>query len=636
MRPLRVLGAGTLAALGAAFFLTLLFSLFRVNDVPLFAIAGLIALVILTIVKPEYGLLALAITVPIASWVGRQWNPLVAWPETLAVAFCAGYCARGIRVPRAQQDSRPDALASPLFLAIIVVSASLAVQLLVDAWRFGESTTLSDLWTLIVSGYFVTAASSDPVDAAMRLLESLILFRATVTITRRVPDFGRRLAVWLTIGATAAAALNLVRLWEGAARMEAPLAAFARYLLTQRLNVHYADVNAAGSYFVLMLFIAIGLACAPRGRAWLISTTLIAISLWLSGSRMAYVAGVLAMVPVAVVMVARISRVGMRSTALAAAAIVLAMAAGGAAYAIPTRGNQQSPLAAFTVRWELAMTSFRMAAEHPSFGIGIGRYYARSGEFSSPELLQLFPPAVHENAHNNFLQLLAELGVVGFGVVAWLLTLAVLLGVRLVRAGPRDTVRWGLVVGVIAFVLSWLGSHPLLIDEPAMTFWIVLGLVCGWGEAVSTPHWPHGTPRSFTIATALVIATIVSVPVRFVQQRADFNLEHRGVGLSPWQSAIDGVRYRLAQPTSSVFIPSDARVIVVPVRAASAHSELRVRMSLDGRPADVVTVFSDRWLSLRLQVPQDRRAPRFRRLELRVDGVTTSDDVLMIGKVEAR
>jgi len=448
-----------------------------------------------------------------------------------------------------------------------------------------------------------------------------------------VPDFGRRLTVWLTIGATAAAALNLVRLWEGATRMEAPLAAFARYLLTERLNVHYADVNAAGSYWVLMLFIAIGLVCAPRSRAWLISTTLIAISLWLSGSRMAYVAGVLAMLPPAVVMVARISRVGVRATALASAAIVLAIAAGGAAYAIPTRGNQQSPLAAFKVRWELAMTSFRMAAEHPSFGIGIGRYYSRSGEFSSPELLQLFPPAIHENAHNNFLQLLAELGIVGFGVIAWLLTLAVLLGVRLVRAGPRDTVRWGLVVGVIAFVLSWLGSHPLLIDEPAMMFWIVLGLVCGWGEVVSTPP---GTPRSFTIAAALIIATIVSVPVRFVQQRADFNLEHRGVGVSPWQNAIDGVRYRLAQSTSSVFIPSDARVIVVPLRATSAHHELRVRMSLDGRPADVVTVFNDRWQSLRIQVPQERRAPRFRRLELRVDGIAASDDVLMIGKVEAR
>jgi O-antigen ligase len=622
-----------LAALATAFFLTLLFSLFRVNDVPALALAGLMALVILTAVKPEYGLIALSIGIPIASWVGRQWNPLVAWPETLAVAFCAGYCVRGIRIPRAQQDSRHDALAPPLFLAITVVSASLAVQLLVDAWRFGESTTLSDLWTLIASGYFVTAASSDPVDATMRLLESLILFRAAVTITRRVPDFGRRLTVWLTIGATAAAALNLVRLWEGAVRMEAPLAAFARYLLTERLNVHYADVNAAGSYFVLMLFIAIGLTCAPRGRAWVMSTALIAISLWLSGSRMAYVAGVLAMLPPAVVLVARISRVGVRSTALAAAAIVLAIAAGGAAYAIPARGNQQSPLAAAKVRWELAMTSFRMTAQHPSFGIGIGRYYARSGEFSSPELLQLFPPAVHENAHNNFLQLLAELGVVGFGVIAWLLTLAVLLGVRLVRAGPRDAVRWGLVVGVIAFVLSWFGSHPLLIDEPALTFWIALGLVCGWGELVSTPP---GTPRSFTIATALIIATIVSVPVRFVQQRADFNLEHRGVGLSPWQSEIDGVRYRLAQSTSSVFIPSDARVIVVPLRATSANPELRVRMSLDGRAADVVTVFNDRWQSLRLQVPQERRAPRFRRLEFRVDGGAARDEVLMIGKVEAR
>ena len=105
-----------------------------------------------------------------------------------------------------------------------------------------------------------------------------------------------------------------------------------------------------------------------------------------------------------------------------------------AAYAIPERGNQRSAATAAQVRWELARTSVRMTAANPAFGIGIGRFYSRSGEFSSPELLATFPPAVHENAHNNFLQILAELGIVGFGVLRWLLWSAAGYGRQLLGA----------------------------------------------------------------------------------------------------------------------------------------------------------------------------------------------------------
>ena len=97
--------------------------------------------------------------------------------------------------------------------------------------------------------------------------------------------------------------------------------------------------------------------------------------------------------------------------------LLLALLAAAAAYAIPERGNQRSAITAANVRWELARTSLRMTASNPAFGVGIGRFYSRSGEFSSPELLESFPPAIHENAHNNFLQILAELGIVGFAVV---------------------------------------------------------------------------------------------------------------------------------------------------------------------------------------------------------------------------
>ena len=81
----------------------------------------------------------------------------------------------------------------------------------------------------------------------MRLLESLVLFRAAATLAREALGYASRLVSWAVCGATAAAALNLLRVWESAARV-GTADAFFRLLLSERINVHYGDLNAAGSF----------------------------------------------------------------------------------------------------------------------------------------------------------------------------------------------------------------------------------------------------------------------------------------------------------------------------------------------------------------------------------------------------
>jgi hypothetical protein len=630
MTPLREWSARGGAAAAALLFLVLLASILQVDQIPAFVSIALIGLCALSIFRPDAALYVVACGVPIAAWLGRHVNGSVSWPETLAVAFCAGYCARGSR----QRTRERDSLDAPILLAAALVAASLAVQFFIDAWRFGGGPIRADLSELLTSRYFVSAASFDPVDAAMRLLESLVLLRAAASASREDARTGPRLIAWIVCGASAAALLNLLRLWVSADRVEAAVAEFVRILMTERVNVHYGDVNAAGSYFVMTFLAAIGLALRPRGLPWLIAALLVGSSVWITGSRTAVMAGLLAMTVPAGAIVWRLGPSSVRRTTLAAAGLTFALLSAVAAYSIPERGNQQSVSSAAHVRWELARTSFRMTAVSPSFGVGIGRFYSRSGEFSSPELLRAFPPAIHENAHNNFLQILAELGIVGLIVLVWLLLAAARLCVQLLRADERDPLRWAAVTGLFAFVLSWLGGHPLLIDEPAFTFWLLLGAVSGWGSAAGGAH-PAG--RSSWIAGSLAIVVLLSVPVRVDRQRADFNLEHRGVGLSAWQDAIDGVRYRLAGPKSSVFVPSDAQVVVVPLRAVKSAPEIRLELLFDGRPADVVDISSERWHILRLRLPQDRNAPRFRRLDLRVTGTSSAEtEMVMVGKVEAR
>lgn len=616
------------AALVSLLFFGLLLSLAGLGSFPKAALGALVVFAGFAAWQPATALLILTTVLPVAAWLGRRVNGEIAWAEALVLAFTAGYCAREVVSPRSSRDN----LGTPIVLCAAVVLASLVVQLLVDSWRFGTASVQATLSQLLAGEYLRITATGEPVDAAMRLLESLVLFRAVSSLVRGDLALAPMIVKSFVFGAAAAAAVNIARLWEGALRLSSPVAVFGRYFLTQRFNAHYGDLNAAGSYFVMALCPAAGMAWR-YGRRWILAAVVIVAGLWITGSRAAFVAGLVAMMLPAAIVAGRISGVRMRRMAGVAAGVLLVVTAVFLVRLLPERGNQQAPSTALEVRWELARTSLRILSAEPLFGAGIGRYYSRSGEFSSPRLLELFPPAIHENAHNNFMQILAELGLVGFTAVGWLLLTAARSCARLIRAAPDDPLRWGIVVGLLAFAISWLGGHPLLIDEPAFAFWILLATACGWD--VPSPPAPRRTMQWVIGGVIALIA--VSIPMRATHDRADFNLEHRGIGVSNWQDDLDGVRYRRAGSTSSVFVPSGYSTCSIPLRAVRPWSEMRVQLWLDGRRADEVQVRSDRWLDLRLLLPQGQAGPRFHRLEFRVSDVPTDGTpVLMIGKVQVR
>lgn len=613
---------GLLATAGAAGCLLLLWSLTRVDGVPSLVVVSLFALAAVSAWKPDAGVFTAAVFLPLAAFLGRRWNYQVSWAEAVVVALAAGLCVRAIAGRRA--DGGPTRL--PAAVMALVVGASLAEQLWALQLRVGTDALLAQLGSLLDSTYFLNRGFT-AVDFAMRLLEGLLLFQAAASLSRNDPTLLRRLTQAICLGAALAAAATVAGLWASARTSATPVATFARFVATVRWNEHYGDLNAAGSYYVMTLFAALGLA---RGaRAWIVPSVLIALGLWIAGSRTAMLAGGVAALVLAIPALRRPSR---RSAfALAALVLFVLTAAVVGALRAPARGNQKDPLTAARVRVELAETSLRMTGSHPLTGVGIGQYRMHSGAFSSPELLVLFPPARDENAHNNFLQVLAELGIAGLAAFLWVLWTAARSTAASLKSERTGPVHWGVAAGLLAFVLTWLGGHPLLIDEPAMTFWLLLGAGAGAGAAASAIRPGR---RAVTLLAAAALA--LSVPPRAHQQIAAADLEHVGIGVSAWHRYEDGVRYRLAGATSTVFVPADARTVSVPLRSAVDATELQVNLTLDGRAADVVRVPSDRWYDLRLQMPQSGGA-RFRRLQFDVAGAPSGEAaLLMIGKVEPR
>ena len=164
------------------------------------------------------------------------------------------------------------------------------------------------------------------------------------------------------------------------------------------------------------------------------------------------------------------------------------------------------------------------------FRSGWHEFRQASHAFITPELIAAFPAtAVGENAHNNFLQILAGLGVTGLAAFLWLLAAAgrSLRGARAAAAAGQPA-QLALAGGVLAFLISCLGGHPFLITEVMWMFMLALGTMTGMGE---TP--PAGVPRSpASLPAVLAVLVVLSAPVRVWQVRHDDTLR-TAVGVGP-------------------------------------------------------------------------------------------------------
>jgi O-antigen ligase len=624
-----VRAAGAFAV--AAFFGIILLSLFRLEPVPWLVALAFVALAVLAALRPPLALLIVCVAIPIASYAGARIYYLIAWPEALVVAFATGWWLRAA-AGRNDAPPLPPALGvcCVAFTALIVTSALIDFSVLRLTLSTAEATTL--LLRHLATDYLVAANEYPALQAGVLLLEGLVLYSAAARVVAADPRILHRVVRALVAGAAVAAALSVYELGIKAARTDTFWSTLVRYVATERFNVHYGDINAAGSHYAMMLFAAAGVALASWRRAWwwALSVPLVAAGLWMSGSRTAFLAVPLAlgvMLPLRVSLHTRTRKAlaWTAGAAIVAAAIAVLVVLPG------RRGHVKSSLAT-QARVEMSKVALRMTSERPIFGVGLGQFRQRSGEFSSPELLTIFPPAIHENAHNNFLQILAELGLLGLVVFVGILIPTFVRACRPGGPAARDIVVWGCAAGVLVFLVTCIGGHPMLVRQPAYSFWLLLGVMAGAGiNAVAAPRvatWTRSR-QALMIAGAIVLAA--SIPTRARAHMANANLEHVGVGVSKWESAPDGVRYREATGDASLFIPAGTgfKLKVQPLSPGPVRLELR----LEGRLADVVVLLPNRWNDIVMPLRPVGGGARFVRLDLTATG--GDDDVrLWITKVE--
>lgn len=568
----RAWGGGWRFALGAAAALPVV-SLFVARGLSPVSLAAAL-LFVLAALRPSDAWLAVAVVAPLGAWMGRAIGFGTSLTGPVVLAFLAGWLAheavRAVRGTSRAEGAGDHTVRALLALLGVTVLASLLVRLATHHLTVDFPAPYARaLFHYLWHDYFgAPSRFRVPLVPAVRLLAGIALAAASLSLARRDPRLGVRGAAALAAGAGAAALVSLVPLAAGTVSIGWS-SAFPKGLGALRLSSVGPDVNAAGSFYVLALGAAAGLAFTrrPLRWAWGVVVALVLAALWMTGSRAALAAPALAAALAASQLRARLRGRPLAVAGAAAAGLVVLLGA----YLYATASVRTPASVALEWRIEHGTRALRMFADHPVFGAGVGRFYAVSRAYASPGWPR---PG---NSHNNFLQVLAELGLVGLALLAGLVGAVLWRAARDARSGHPDPLPAFLAGGVLAFVLTWLAGHPLLVFEVAVPFWLALGLVAGLGKAAARPPAPWRRALPVVLAAAMAISVIP----RARAEIRDADLSGAGMGFSSVHADARGHRFRWMAGRARLFVPASAREVVVSFR--SPRSPAAVKILVDGR-----------------------------------------------------
>jgi tetratricopeptide (TPR) repeat protein len=132
-----------------------------------------------------------------------------------------------------------------------------------------------------------------------------------------------------------------------------------------------------------------------------------------------------------------------------------------------------------------------MIKDHPLLGSGIGTYKYNTLKyqaefFKQGENRSLYPHGFAEKAHNEYLQLWAEIGIVGLGIFIWLIISYFGCGIKILRK-IKDEYKQGIIIGlmgsVVAVLIDGLFGFPLHLPATIILFWMALSLTVAFGES---------------------------------------------------------------------------------------------------------------------------------------------------------
>lgn len=548
------------------------------------------------------------------------------WPEPRLSRAPARRIADASAVPWTAREAGGRTVAAPWYAtsAAWLLAAMMAASVAGTVWQLAHVPgTLTAAARPLVVSYFTAFDHTGFVQAAT-LAEGLGLAAALIVLFRTRPALAVQIPAMLCASAFCACIAGM-SVWSGLGFTPlSPQQAGSGY----RIAAHGGDASAAGSYFAMTLCLALGMSTRDRGTKhapWLAAAAACAVGLWLSASLAAIVTAIIVLAIAAMWLAIVRWRPALHTSALI---VVIAgvVAAGVFRTCAMERGSHDFGTA---TRVGFIGTSSRIIAARPLFGIGIGQYYRDSRLFLSPQLAWTNGG---EHAHDDFVRIASEMGLVGFGLFALWIAGALAIACKALALTAYDWRLLGALAGVIAFLATCAVGEPLLASEVAVPFWLQFGLIVALGSSavLNRAAGTVGATDQVPVRTRYRVWTTVAAAVALMwgtltAMRAPLAPpDSRAVeGFYEWETEADPVpvRFRWSEEYASVFVPGGVARLEIPVRLPREElhrSPMGIEASIDGA-FRVRAVAHEHWTAIALDLPATTPPNDVNRVNLKVD-----------------
>ena len=142
----------------------------------------------------------------------------------------------------------------------------------------------------------------------------------------------------------------------------------------------------------------------------------------------------------------------------------------------------------YSVKRRIATWNFAlmMIKDRPLLGSGIGTFQYNSLNYQAKFFEQgdnrsIYPHGFAQEAHNEYLQLVAELGIIGLGILLWMMIIYFYRGLMfLSKTEDKDNDKKGILIGlmgaILAILIDGIFSFPLHLPATLVLFWLFLGI----------------------------------------------------------------------------------------------------------------------------------------------------------------
>ena len=210
---------------------------------------------------------------------------------------------------------------------------------------------------------------------------------------------------------------------------------------------------------------------------------------------------------------------------------------------------------AFTSGRRMAIWKFTamMIKDHPLLGSGVGTFKYNTIDyqaefFSQGDNRSLYPYGLAFNAHNEYLEVWAELGIIGLGIFLWIVIGYFYYGLRFLKK-TKDNYKQGTVIGlmgaVAAILVDGIFGFPLHLPATAILFWLFLGLTVAVAienkenNSLEKPTTRKGFNKIILAVIIICVAIFLSITLtRPFMARVNWYYGNRELGRGNWDEAL--------------------------------------------------------------------------------------------------